>query len=120
MKTVRLTMSDEVFDRLKREAKQKGYPGISSYALSALNGLTTDAEAVDIVKQARNKAMNWPHINKPFKLRNLFTKDLWEEFPKSARITAGRMFFDAVNEGIPGVADGGKNSANHQTYIRTE
>lgn len=120
MKNVRMTMSDEAFDRLKKEAKEAGFPGISSYALSKLDALTDDAEAVDIVKQARYRAIRSPSIGKPFKLRNLFEKESWESFSKPARIAAGRLFFENVTDGISGIKIGGKTSANHQTYIRTK
>lgn len=120
MKNVRITMSDDAFDQLKNKAKEAGFPGISSYVLSKFKLLNDDAEAADIVKKARYKAIRFPSIGKPFKLKDLFEKESWESFSKPARIAAGRLFFENVTDGISGIKTGGKTSANHQTYIRTK
>ena len=118
MKNVRVTMSDEVFMRLKTEAKKAGYPGISSYLLSKVDGLTTDAEAAEIVKKGRFRVTR-KKLDKPFRLKDLFEKDEWDGFSKAARLASGRMFFEQVKEGgIDGVGVGEKNSTNHQTYIQ--
>ncbi|MES2262109.1 MAG: DUF1413 domain-containing protein [Pseudomonadota bacterium] len=121
MKNVRVTMADDTYDRLRVEAKSAGYPGISSYLLSKVNGLTTDAEAHDILKHAESKVKRLPVDGDAFTLKSLFTKDAWNGYSKPARISAGKLFFAGVSCGLtPGVTEGVKTGSNHQTYLRTE
>jgi len=112
-------MSDEVYEQLRRAAKDNGYPGIGSYLLDKAGALTDDAEAADIVKKARVRFRTRP-LGKPFTLRQLFEPDHWNGFSKAARIGAGRLFFDNATSGIDGLAVGPKSGSNHQTYVRTE
>jgi len=119
MKTVRVTMSDDAFLNLIAQAKSKGLPGIASLLLSRAGVLTDDAEAADIKKKAFFKARKLG-VGKEFKLRGLFLKDTWEQFPKAARIRAGRQFFADVQAGVSGVRPLQKSSSNHQLYVRTK
>lgn len=114
-------MSNDTYDRLKVEAREKGYPGIAAYLLSKVDGLTTDAEAHDIVKRAKLYAEQKDVNCDPFTLKGLFPKEIWNAYSKSARIAAGRMFFAEVEVGfIEGVKEAEKTGSNHQTYTRYE
>ncbi|MGS0979315.1 DUF1413 domain-containing protein [Burkholderia glumae] len=112
-------MSDEVFERLRLEAKAAGFPGISSYLLSKVEGLTDAAEAEDIVKQALQRARRRPP-GEPFRLKDLFPAERWDGFSKSARLSAGRRFHGAAKAGTAGLEVAAKTASNHQTYVRTE
>lgn len=114
-------MADETYDRLRVEARQAGYPGIGSYLLSKVNGLTTDAEAHDIVKRAEKLAIRKSLDDGSFTLKSLFSKEQWNAYSKPARIAAGKLFFAEVEVGfVPGVQVSEKSGANHQTYIRID
>lgn len=119
MKNVRVTMSDEVFERLRLAAKVAGFPGISSYLLSKVDGLTDGAEAEDIVKQAMAKVKRYP-LGKPFRLRDLFLAERWDGFSKAARISAGRRFHETAKAGTAGLEVAAKTASNHQTYVRAK
>ena len=114
-------MEDETFVRLQVEARQAGYPGISSYLLSKVDGLTTDAEAHDIVKRAEKLAIKKSIDDVPFTLKSLFDKERWNAYSKPARIAAGKLFFASVEAGfVSGIREGEKSGANHQTYVRVD
>lgn len=119
MKTVRVTMSEKAFSNLNDQAKEMGLPGIASFLLHKAGVLTDDAEAADIKKQALSKARKLD-VGEKFKLRGLFLKDKWEQFPKAVRIRAGRQFFADVQAGVGGIRAGKKSSSNHQFYVRTK
>jgi hypothetical protein len=113
-------MSDETFSRLSREAKARGFPGMSSYLLSAVDGLTDEAQGADIVKQAIHKISKRDASEKPFILKSLFDKGAWNGFSVQSRIAAGRLFYSKYQDGGDGIEYAGKNGANHHTYIKIE
>jgi hypothetical protein len=114
-------MSEDIFERLKQEAKKAGKPGIGAYLLSKVGGLTNEAEAHSIVRLATGKATRWSKHKGPFILKKLFAPVEWDGFSKPARIAAGKEFYAAVDSGqVPGVRIGEKTPSNHQTYERDD
>lgn len=63
-------------------------------AIDVIDGLAADAE---------------------FKLRDLFPDDLWESFPKGARIAAGEILKERA-DAMPGLQSLGRDARNHQRY----
>lgn len=111
-------MSDEAFGQLTSEARKRKLPGIASLLLSNSQVLTDEAAGADIAKKAARNASKRPDGEK-FKLKELFNPTEWEDFPKGARVYAGRIFYNEVTNGkVANISDAGKSTSNHQFYCK--
>jgi hypothetical protein len=125
VKNVRIKVSDETYRRLSQEAKAAGYPGIASYILSKTDVTRFDhdaqTEALALNSQAMHLAL-LQEANKPFTMQDLFTEKDWKHFTKAARIRAGVIFKQSVEDGpLKGIVVlGEKTGSHHQQYIRVE
>jgi hypothetical protein len=118
MKTVRVAMSDEAYEKLRKESKRQKLPGVASLLLRKAGVLSDDALAADIVKKALTKAKK-KEIGTVFRLKELFKEADWEAYPVGLRIRTGRQFQEATSgTKHPMLKALGKDDANHQTYER--
>ena len=117
MKTVRVSMDDEVFSRLNREARKAGLHSIALLLLDRSGVSVSDsAKAVNLVRRAQKNAKKQP-LGKSFQISDLLAK--WEELPKGVRLRVGRLFLEDARNGNHGVNLAGKTGANHRLYQRT-
>ena len=118
MKTVRVSMDDEVYAELNQNAKEAGLHSVALLLLQKTSGSLSDsARAVNLTRQAMNSIRKQP-LNQTFEIKDLLTK-VWEDLPTGVRLRVGKQFLADVKSGNYNVRSAGKNSANHQLYQRT-
>lgn len=118
MKTVRVAMSDEAYEKLRKDARRQKLPGVASLLLRKAGVLSDDALAADIVKKALLRAKK-QEIGAVFRLKELFTEADWKAYPVGVRIRTGRQFQEAMGGNKhPMLESLGKDDANHQMYKR--
>jgi hypothetical protein len=117
MPTIKTTVSQDDYAKLVQARRAAGLPSISAYLLKKAGILTDDMEADEIVRQALRRAKAKSKGEK-FRLRDLFAKDLWDDFSKGARLRAGRSFYVKIGAAVHGIAAAGKSASHHQLYER--
>lgn len=118
MKTIKTIVDDENYAKLVKMRKDQGLPSISALFMKKTVGLTPALEAEQIVSRALKAAKVRP-LNELFILRDLFPRDQWNKFDRSARLQAGRAFYARISAARDGIIPGPKTQANHQQYKRT-
>jgi hypothetical protein len=117
MKTVRVSMDDDIFSKLNREAKKAGLHSVALLLLDNSGVSVSDsATAVNLVRRAQKNAKKQP-LSQSFQVKDLLSR--WEELPKGARLRVGRLFLEEARNGNHDVKLAGKTGANHQLYQRT-
>jgi hypothetical protein len=111
-------MDIPTYQKLVARRKKEGVPNVASLLLKTAGMLGDDLLATQIVARALSRAKRKPSGAR-FRLRDLFPKVEWEQFPKSARIMAGGLFLEKVNAAEDGLRADGKSSSNHQYYVRS-
>jgi Domain of unknown function (DUF1413) len=117
MKTVRVSMDDDVFSKLNREAKKAGLHSVALLLLDKSGVSVSDsATAVNLVRRAQKNAKKQPP-GQSFQVKDLLPK--WEELPTGVRLRVGKLFLEDARTGNHRVKLAGKTGANHQLYQRT-
>lgn len=116
MKQITLRLTEEQFETLKSLAKEQRL-SISDYLLTkALPNHLQDILTVDKILQR----IEGKNVGETFSLRDLFTKNEWENFIQGSRISTGRLFYKNYLNNESGLKDLveflGKNSANLAIY----
>ncbi|MEB3099369.1 DUF1413 domain-containing protein [Achromobacter sp. D10] len=111
-------MNEEAFKELSERAKKAKCAGISSYVLQQFGLSTDDSVAADIVKRTGTRSRKLA-IGDVFTMRAMFKAGEWDEFPKAARIKAGRMLQEKLGtDSFDHIKYKGNNGANHRQYQR--
>lgn len=117
MKTVRVSMDDEVFGKLNREAKKAGLHSVALLLLDQSGVSVSDsATAVNLVRRAQKNARKQP-LGESFQVKDLLPR--WERIPTGVRLRVGKLFLEEARNGNHDVKLAGKTGANHQLYQRT-
>lgn len=116
LRSIRISMPEEVFFRLKKRAKKERHAGIASLLLAAVDEQNETSTTMDVVKQAV-KLTQKKKVGVPFRLRDLFEARRWDSLEKGVRIRAGRQFYAAIQMGDLPVRP--IESDGHQFYVRT-
>jgi len=114
MKTVKVSVDDATYLRLVADRKAAGLPSVAALLLQKAGALSEDAEAAEITRQAIRRAKS---REGEFSLKQLFPETRWKGFTKSARLRAGRKFYNRVASATDGIAIGGKGASGHQMYF---
>jgi Domain of unknown function (DUF1413) len=118
MKTVRVSMDDDVYSKLSRKAKKDGLHSIALLLLHKSGVSVSDsATAVNLVRRAQKNARKQP-FKQSFQVKDLLST-AWEGLSKGVRLRVGKLFLEDARSGKHKVKLAGKNSANHQLYQRT-
>jgi len=117
MKTVRVSMDDDVFSKLNREAKKVGLHSVALFLLDKSGVSVSDsATAVNLVRRAQKNAKKQP-LGQSFQVKDLLPR--WEELRTGVRLRVGKLFLEDARNGNHRVKLAGKTGANHQLYHRT-
>jgi hypothetical protein len=117
LKTVRVSMDDDVFSKLNREAKKAGLHSVALLLLDKSGVSVSDSAAVvNLVRRAQKNAKKEP-LGQSFQVKDLLGR--WEEIPKGVRPRVGRLFLEEARNGDHSMKLAGKTGANHQLYRRT-
>jgi len=109
-------MDDDVFSKLNRKAKKAGLHSIALLLLHKSGISVSDsATAVNLVRRAQKNAKKRP-LDQPFQVKNLLST--WEGLSKGVRLRVGKLFLEDARNGNHKLKLVGKNSANHQLYMR--
>jgi len=118
MKTVRVSMDDDIFAKLNREAKKAGMHSISLLLLHKSGVSVSDsATAVNLVRRAQ-KDTRKQALEHSFQVKDLLPT-AWDELSTGVRLRVGKLFLEDARSGKHKVKLAGKTSANHQLYQRT-
>ena len=116
MKTVRVSMDDDVFAKLNRTAKKAGLHSVALLLLRKSGVSVSDsATAVNLVRRAQKNAKKQP-LDQSFQVKDLLPK--WEELSTGVRLRVGRLFLQDARNVNHIVKLAGKTGANHQLYKR--
>jgi len=116
MPLIKTRVDSAAYAKLVRERQAEGLPSVSALFLKRSGVLTDEGIASEIVRRAMTKAKA-KSSGYEFKLSDLFPVRQWKEFPKGARLRAGRMFHGKVAAARDGIRPTGKSGSNHQLYI---
>ena len=117
MKTVRVSMDDDVFSKLNRKAKKAGLHSVALLLLHKSGVSVSDSvTAVNLVRRAQKNAKKQP-FDQSFQVKDLLSTG-WEGLPTGVRLRVGKLFLEDARNGNHNVKLVGKNSANHQLYMR--
>jgi len=116
MPTVKTHVDDETYAMLVQKRRAAGLPSVSALFLQKCHVLTDAKEAGEIVRRGLKRAKG-KDSGFEFRLRDLFHKNDWEKFSKSARLRAGRLFYEQVCTTVHGIRALRKSSSNQQIYI---
>jgi hypothetical protein len=118
MKTVRVSMDDDVYAELSQRAKKAGLHSVALLLLQKTSGSLSDsARAVNLVRMARN-CITKQALSQSFEVKDLLST-VWEDLPTGVKLRVGKQFLADALSGNYNVKPAGKNSANHQLYRRT-
>lgn len=118
MKTVRVSMDDDVFSKLNRKAKKDGLHSVALLLLHKSGVSVSDsATAVNLVRRAQ-KNVRKQALDQMFQVKDLLST-AWEGLSTGVRLRVGKLFLEDARSGNHKVKLAGKNSANHQLYKRT-
>ncbi len=117
MKTIRISMPDDVFARLSKRARKEKRSGIASLLLDGVGEHNEESETISVVNQAL-KAGERQEVGQKFRMKDLFPAK-WELLDKGVRIRAGRQFFAKVSsDNDLKIKDLKKMASGHQFYVR--
>lgn len=115
MPTIKTRIDAQTYRRLAKMRRAAGLPSVSALFLDKCGLLSDDGAAAEIVRSALKRAKR-KSSDDQYRLRDLFTKQSWEQFSKGARLRAGRMFRQKVAAALDGISATRKNATNHQYY----
>jgi hypothetical protein len=116
MPIVKTFLDDQTYAELVGQRKAAGLPSVSALFLQKCDVLTDDKAAAEIVRRGLARAKNKDSSSDEFRLRDLFPRSIWEQFPIGARLRAGRLFYEKVSAAVDGIRATGKSSSNQQMY----
>jgi hypothetical protein len=120
MKTVRVTMDDEVFKTLSEKAKLAGLHSVALYLLNKAKpkGSVSDSERAANLLQRFRTAVSKQLIDDEFEVRDLLPS-VWDGLSTGVKLRIGKLFREEAKSERYNFKLSKKSSSNHQLYRRT-